>query len=276
MECKLDNITIHYEITGEGRPLLMLHGRPVDHHYMAADMEPIFAQREGWKRIYPDLPGMGQTPGVNWITTEDQVLDVVLGFIDKVIPGQRFSVAGSSYGGYLARGVVYRRAASIDGLLLIVPVIELEFAKRAVPSHVSIVEDSAIFAEADPKWAEGFREFAVVQSKKLLEYMRANVFPAMERADETFLDTLRAHPAFSFDVDKLPQPFTKPTLILTARQDSDAGYKDSWRILENYPRGTFVVLDRAGHVLAVEQEHIFQTMVNEWLDRVEEGSQAQN
>ena len=26
MECKLDNITVHYEMIGEGRPLVVIHG----------------------------------------------------------------------------------------------------------------------------------------------------------------------------------------------------------------------------------------------------------
>lgn len=31
MECKLEDNTIHYEMIGEGRPLVMLHGWPADH-----------------------------------------------------------------------------------------------------------------------------------------------------------------------------------------------------------------------------------------------------
>src|ERR1051325_2083664 len=124
MECKLKNITVYYETIGEGKPIIMLHGSPVDHRHMVSDMEPLFNQHEGWKRIYPDLPGMGKTPGAEWITTQDQMLDVVLDFIDNVIPNQRFAVAGISYGGYLARGVIYRKSKLIDGLFLAVPEIQ--------------------------------------------------------------------------------------------------------------------------------------------------------
>jgi len=34
--------------------------------------------------------------------------------------------------------------------------------------------------------------------------------------------------------------------------------------------GTFVSMDRAGHLLEIEQEDVFQALVSEWLDRVEE------
>jgi pimeloyl-ACP methyl ester carboxylesterase len=39
----------------------MLHGWPVDHRHMVKDFEPLFEHRDGWKRLYPDMPGMGQT-----------------------------------------------------------------------------------------------------------------------------------------------------------------------------------------------------------------------
>src|SRR5690242_16781814 len=117
----LGEISLFYVTHGSGRPIVMLPGRPSDHHIMARFMEPLFAQRQGWLRIYPDLPGTGRTPAMGGPASHDRVLDAVLAFIDAVIPGQRFVVAGLSYGGYLARGVVHRRAASIDGVMLCVP-----------------------------------------------------------------------------------------------------------------------------------------------------------
>jgi hypothetical protein len=35
---------------------------------------------------------------------------------------------------------------------------------------------------------------------------------------------------------------------------------------------TFAVLDKAGHDLQIEQEKLFNALVNEWLDRVEESA----
>jgi pimeloyl-ACP methyl ester carboxylesterase len=76
--------------------------------------------------------------------------------------------------------------------------------------------------------------------------------------------------AFSFDVDAVAAPFEKPVLILAGRQDGIVGYRDAWGILENYPRATFAVLDRAGHNLQIEQERLFNALVGDWLERVEE------
>jgi pimeloyl-ACP methyl ester carboxylesterase len=65
-------------------------------------------------------------------------------------------------------------------------------------------------------------------------------------------------------------------LILVGRQDAMVGYRDAWDILKNYPRGTFVMLDRAGHNRQIEQETLFNALVNEWLDRVEESCEEKN
>jgi pimeloyl-ACP methyl ester carboxylesterase len=235
-------------------------------------MEPLFKQRDGWKRIYIDLPGHGKTPGKDWISNQDRMLDVLLGFIDDVIPGQRFVVAGASAGAYLARGVVHHRPAFIDGLLLIVPLIVADEAKRLVPSPVTLVADPELVSRLEPDEAEVF-QFAVVQSKKIADFVQSKYTSAGLVGDQAFQAVIREHPenyAFSFDVDALPKPNPAPTLFVMGRQDCMVGYRNAWEILENYPRGTFAVLDRSGHFLEVEQEGLFQALAGEWLDRVEE------
>jgi pimeloyl-ACP methyl ester carboxylesterase len=274
MECRVKNLTVHYEEFGSGKPLLMLHGWPLDHQHMAHDMEPLFTKRCGWRRIYPDLPGMGKTRGADWITQQEQMLDAVISFIDTVAPGERLVVAGTSYGGYLARGLVYRRAAQLDGLMINVPVIMADAAKRNVPQHRVIREDIDFLAALTPNEQE-IREIAVAQSMRVLEACRETIAPAVASADQAFLKRLSQSYSFAFDVDALEEPFPAPALFLTGRYDHWCGYQDAYRIFDNYHRGTFVVLDRAGHMLAVEQQTLFRVLVSEWLDRVEEYALAQ-
>jgi pimeloyl-ACP methyl ester carboxylesterase len=273
MECKLDNITVHYEVRGTGKPLLVLHGWTQNSQAMIHFVEPLLRDRAGWQRIYIDLPGHGRTPGEEWISNQDQMLDVVLGVIDQVIQQQRFAIAGVSLGAYLARGVVYHRASKLDGLLMVVPVIVAEHSKRAVPEQMVVVKDAGITDEIQPHEQEVF-SLAVVQTHKYLAQLRADMPDFGPMANAAFLNRFLQPPenyAFSFDVDALSKPFPAPTLIVTGRQDFVVGYKDSWRIYENFPRGTLVVLDRAGHLLE-EQEAVLRVLGNEWLSRVEEWS----
>lgn len=269
MECQVGDITLYYEEVGSGRPLLLLHGKPLDHRHIVSDMEPLFTDRAGWRRLYPDLPGMGKTRATATLTNQDQILDVVLGFMDAVAPGERFVVAGTSYGGYLARGLVYKRSDQIDGVFLHVPVVESDPTKQHLPQPLVVHEDPAFLAALAPDEQE-LPSVIVAQSMELLTTFRAVVHPAVAVADHAFLQRLDQHSAFSFDVDNLQSSFPAPTLILTGRQDIWCGYRDAYHLLDNYPRATFAVLDRAGHVLAVEQQPLFRALVREWLDRVEE------
>ena len=269
MECQLGDITMYYEEAGEGRPLLLLHGMPLDHRSMANDMEPLFTNRHGWRRLYPDMPGMGKTRAADWITHQDQVLDLVIDFIDKVIPGEHLVVAGASYGAYLARGLVHHRGSQVDGLFLWVPLIETDLAKLKLPQHLVVHEDPAFLAALTPD-EQDMKDFIVAQSMDLLNTSRQFIGPAGEIADREFLGRLNQKRTFSFEVDALPAPFPAPTLILAGRQDNWVGYREAYNLLDSYPRASFAVLDRAGHALSSESKMLFRALANEWLDRVEE------
>lgn len=272
MECSLENITVHYEEFGEGRPIVILPGWGSNTRLTAHDTEPCFQQRKGWKRIYIDPPGHGKTPGKDWITNQDKMLEIILACIDKLTAGQRFCLIGISLGGYLARGVRLYRAGLIDGMAMIVPVILAEHQKRTIPPYKVLVEDPIIRKQLTPFEAELF-DMSIVQSQKWLDYLRTYPqVPEHENGDGEFLGKISEQPekyAFSYDVNTVPEPFPGPSLIITGRQDATVGYRDAWNLLEKYPRATYVVLDRVGHLLE-DSNALVQVLINNWLDRVEE------
>ena len=273
MECRLENANVNYEVFGTGRPIVMLHAGMTDHRQITGCMEPCFSKREGWKRIYPDLPGMGETSGHEWITNSDEMVDVICEFIDAVLPNEAFVLGGYSYGAYLARGVLQRKFDQVDGLSLLCPVIIANSAERTKPPQEILVKDPDLISTLPQDDREFFEVFGTVQSHRILERTRNEVIGGFALLDEPFFSRLQAEGyAFSFDVDASNRQFLKPTLIVAGRQDCIVGYWDSWTLIEQYPRATYAVLDRAGHNLPIEQEEIFNLLVGEWLDRVEEHS----
>ena len=269
MFCELGNLKVHYETYGSGTPILMIHGFGPDHRLMKGCMEPVFTGSI-WRRIYLDLPGMGETRGESGIDCSDKVLEIVLGFVDRVLSGQSFLVVGESYGGYLARGLVFKRQESVDGLMLICPLIVPDQENRNLPRARVLVEDERLMSEISPSEASEFASMAVIQTRENWYRFRDEVLVGLKVADAAHLERLRRKGyAFSFDVDSLREPFEKPVLILAGRQDASVGYRDAWGIIENYPRGTLAILDSAGHNLQIEQAQIFGVLVSEWLDRVQ-------
>ena len=270
MECKLNHLTMYYEEYGEGIPILMLHGYYPDHRLMAGCMEPIFTKRLGYRRIYVDLPGMGKTAASESVYNSDTMLQTVLEFIDCAIPEENFLVTGESYGGYLTRGIVAKLKPRVDGALFLCPMIIADHKKRDLPKHTVLVRDEAFFAAMD-KSDEGFEEMAVVQNRYTWERYQKEIQPGIRLVNAQYLEHIRQTGyAFSFDLDTEEGIFDRPSLFLTARQDTSTGYRDVYNILEHYPRAAFAVLDRAGHNLQIEQPILFGALTEEWLNRLEE------
>ncbi|MGN0143719.1 MAG: alpha/beta fold hydrolase [Clostridium sp.] len=270
MKCKVKDISINYEVIGSGKPIVILHGFYVDHRAMTACMEPIFENMNDYKRIYIDLPGMGKSESAEWIVNSDIMLDIVIDFINKVIPDENFLLAGYSYGGYLSRGIIKKIANRVDGLLLLCPVIIADFKKRNKPAHIILKKDDNLLSSLEPSDAEFFNSAHVIQSKKIWDRCREEILSGIELADTEFLSNLKKTGyEFSFNVDELNEKFNKPALILLGHQDSTVGYKDAFKILDNYPRASFAILDKAGHHLQIEQESLFNSLVTEWIARVE-------
>lgn len=269
MECIINGLSIYYEVYGEGRPFLMIHGFAPDHRLMSGCMEPVLRDMPGYQRIYIDLPGMGRTKGADWIRNSDDMLRIVEEFIESVIPGKSFLLAGESYGGYLARGLICRRRP-VDGLLLICSMIIAKREERTLPAPVILKRDEALLSRLSLEDIQDFEESCVVLSERIYERNKNEVLSGVATADMAFLEALRENGyAFSFDPDRLSEPFVKPALFLHGRQDSVVGYEDAWPLLRRYPRATFAVLDCAGHNLQIEQEELFGALVRDWLSRCE-------
>lgn len=246
----------------EGYPVLAVHGWTPDHRLMTGCCEPVFAARsEPFRRLYPDLPGMGRS-SAEGVESADDVLACLGAYVDEHIGDRPFLVIGESYGGYLARALAARRTDQVTGLALIVPVGRaVEHADRTVPPHQVLVRE----IEVDPD--SEFGEVAVVQTVRTYERTQREITAGLELADEEALSRIRKRWTLTEDPEAGP-PYDAPSLIVTGRQDSSTGYLDSWALLEHYPRATFAVLDTAGHNAQLERPELFESLMNDWLDRV--------
>jgi pimeloyl-ACP methyl ester carboxylesterase len=259
---------MYYEDLGEGTPILLIHGFTPDHRLMSGCMEPVFTKREGWRRIYIDLPGMGLTKNYNEISNSDEMLEAVLDFIETVLPNQNYVVAGESYGGYIARGLIEKHAENILGAAFICPVIHPLPEKRTVEKHLVMRTDHTFIEKLTEEELTAFRNDQVVLDEYNWLRYKEEIAAGCAISDGDFLNKIRNNYAFTFQVDQ--SDYLKPSVFLLGRQDSSVGYKDALELLNKFPRGTFAVLDTAGHNLQIEQPKIFTALVNEWLDRMEE------
>lgn len=244
---------MHVQAIGEGRPLIFVHGWRLSGQTERADYEPVFAGRRGWRRLYLDLPGMGRSPAEPRIGRKTDFLQALLRQVDESVGDVPFAIAGTSSGAELAQAVAHRLPGRARGLLMRVPMLVGDDAARVVAT-----------AEAEAALPRGYHQARADKLEQVWE-------PARRAADTGFLTPIRADPArYALNDPSTATPLAVPVLVVVGRQDTVVGFEQAWPLAQLYPRGTFAVLDRAGHELPTGNPRLFHALVNDWLDRVEE------
>ncbi|KXG50010.1 Alpha/beta hydrolase fold-1 [Penicillium griseofulvum] len=270
----MESILSAHEI-GEGLPVLIIHGWQMEGKAEELDFEPIFNKTPGLRRIYVDLPGMGTTPANNVRDLDDIYLRLVE-FIDSRLGKSRFLLVGSSCGGYLARAIAQKYIEQVDGLLLRVPLIKPKDSMRDLDAFKPLVANEQLMSNlsVEDKTLLGN---VLIQTPAYVDTLKAKyekvLLPADKVADKKVLDPIRADPnryQLSFSLDNENAKFFAPTLVVCGRQDESVGYRDSLRLLELYPRSTYVVLDRGTHGLPIDENSVFEALVRDWIFRVDE------
>ena len=103
------------ERSGTGRPLVLLHGFPLDRTMWTAQAEHFSS---GWDVICPDLRGHGESPAPEGIYEVDTLADDVLETLDSIGVTGPFVLGGLSMGGYVALSIATRFPDRLAGLFL--------------------------------------------------------------------------------------------------------------------------------------------------------------
>ena len=177
---------LYYKVIGQGKPVLAIHGLGCSSELMEGCLEPIFEKHADYKRIYLDLPGMGRSDANPAFASADAILEMILNFIETVISGHTFLLAGESYGGYLARGILAKKRLEIDGLLLICPVVAPNPQERILPKDTLVVREVGFDIAGKSK---DFVDLAILQTKET--YQRFEKDWAYRNPFPVFLDPLQ-------------------------------------------------------------------------------------
>ncbi len=265
MEFKKHEMKIYFESIGSGLPIIMIHGNGPDHRSLKSCMEPCFKNMKNtFQRIYFDLPGFGKSTGSSWLSDAESMIELILAFIDELIPDQQFILVGNSYGGYLARGILKKFQKRVIGIFLLCPSVQ---DKSDKPPRCILEKDTELDSILTDEEKSLFEPVVVRQTIEVWKRYKEEIIPGLQLKDHDFYNSWRKL-AYSFELNDLEYPFNKSALIISGRQDSVVGYNSSLALSKEFPRATVAVVDNAGHALQIEQPEIFNFLTIDWLKRI--------
>lgn len=241
---------ISYIVHGKGQPIVFLHGLGLDSHSTELLFEPILRDSD-FQRIYLDLPGMGKSAS-DVFPSSNNILRLLIEVIRKIVGSQQFILYGHSFGGYLAQGIALNLKEQVAGMFLTAPVITANSSKRRVGEHVNISQTN-LNPVSNSEYFEDFLSMGVMINQQSWELYQKLIIPGLTHADQSFLSRLAGEYSLSIEQKLKNATYEFSLEILVGKNDQVVGYQEQAIIgLKNANCG-FVLLNKAGHNLMIDQ-----------------------
>jgi pimeloyl-ACP methyl ester carboxylesterase len=255
------------EAVGDGDPVVLLPSFSLDGRSMATAFERAFVAchaRAGsvseLTRMYVDLPGTGGSPPVE--PTSESVLQSVLDTVDSIVGRGPFSVAGWSYGGYLALGLLRRRPARITSAFLVCTGAKIGPADRDLSGTLPSTAEPG-WLDAVPRHLHDHLRQAVGRQTPDVAVRVSDLIASNGPTDTAYLERLR-ETSFCLADENVATAAECPVVALAGRRDRVAGYRSLLDVLKGLPRGDLILSAGAGHYLPVEEPDLLALGIERW------------
>lgn len=253
---------------GEGLPVVFLHAGVADKRMWLSQMEAVAA--EGWHAIAYDRRGFGETIAEDEAFNGVDDLEAVLDALD--IHAAVF--VGCSLGGGLAIDFALRDPGRVIGLVLI------GTSVTGAPWTATQAEEMIEAAEEDAYERGDLDMLNRVQAHEWLDGPRAPSGRVSGPARELFLDmngiALRK-PELTLE-ERSPAAWPRvaeigaPTLLMVGDEDFTALIDRHDHLSEEMPNAFAAVLEGVAHIPSIERPDLVNTLLLQFLDAIEGGS----
>jgi pimeloyl-ACP methyl ester carboxylesterase len=252
------DLSDHYEESGSGMPVLLIHGHPFD----CTMWRPQLAAGLPARLIAPDLRHFGRTTSPNGPATWSTYAEDLLAFA-CALDIDRFAVAGLSMGGQIALEMAVLAPERVLGLALC-----NTFAQLDTPA-----KHAGRIAQAERFEREGMGGYATevlpkmfcvhtIATQPLLAQDLVDMMsrcPVRGAAEAARVRTLRR------DYLPLLPALSVPSLVVVGEHDAFTPVPDAELMHQALPRSTLLVIEDAGHITNLEQPEVFNRAFASWL-----------
>lgn len=259
MHVEVSGIKLGYEIDGQGPPLVLLHGFPLNR---AMWRPQVAALRDRFTIITPDFRGFGESDIPSGPLTMDDYAQDVLGLLDAL--GQtRVMLGGCSMGGYVAFRVLARAADRITAVLIADSRAEPDTEEGRQRRQAAI---KRIEADGPSAFLEEFASLLVGPTTKA---QRPGVIAAVRQIigspDHRSLIAALSAQATRPDSRPLLPSITAPTLVVVGEEDTLTPPASSEAMVGALPHARMITIPGAGHLANLEAPEAFNRAAREFL-----------
>lgn len=236
----VNGIQLAYERRGEGTPLVLLHGYPLDHH-LWDEVVPLLEKT--FDLILPDLRGFGQSTTVDSAYTMDDLASDIAGLLDQ-LGIQKTAIAGHSMGGYVALAFARLYPERVLGLALVSSQVLPDPPDRKEGRYKSAAEVSengieSVVATMTPKFTSN-------------EILQAFARASMERQQPAaYVGALQAM-AERMDSTPLLSSFQFPVILIHGEADALIPIDRAREVKVALPQAYLAEIPGAGHMPMME------------------------
>jgi 3-oxoadipate enol-lactonase len=243
-----------YHETGEGFPLILIHGVGLDH----AIWELQVAQFSQYYRVITyDMIGHGEADKPQEEYTLSQFVDQ-LEQVFQALELQQAHIVGLSMGGLVAQSFAAQHPDKVAALIIVSSVAKrTEEQRNAVWGRVSQVEQSGHTSTIDAAIQRWFDETFQLLHPKTVQTIRERLVSNEPAA------YLAAYKVFaSADEETYPklQQIACPTLIITGELDKGSTPEMAKLMAEAIPNAKAVILPNIKHMLPIEAADAFNAL----------------
>lgn len=245
---RINGREINILFEGQGEPLVLVHGFPLDHTMWNAQIAEFSKSNIV---IAPDLRGFGASEGGGEQTSMLDFANDVAAILDELSIKEPVNLCGLSMGGYIALQFVLHHSSKLKRLILC-------DTKAAADSEVA---KQTRLDTAAKVLQEGPDFLAETMTDKLFsEFTLDNNFPVVEQTQMVIRETspqsiaaaLRGMADRPDMTSRLPD-ICLPTLVLVGEHDSITISEEMRQVAAVIPAAEFVEIESAGHMAPLEQ-----------------------
>lgn len=252
-------VRMAYERTGDGPPLVLMHGAEASRQMFAA-LAALLAPR--FTVIAYDQRDCGDTEGPAQAATLADLADDAAALI-RGLGHERAHVFGSSYGGRVAQALALRHPQVLDRLVL-GSTWALPHAYDALNPQgaVDLADLRSRLPDSAEELAGWFFPEPFLQQRPELRRLFAAARPHSERGQR------RAQAvASTLDVD--PAGITAPTLVLAGERDRVVPARLTLQLADTIPRSRRLLLADVGHVTVMQATQQVADAITDFLSTPE-------